>query len=245
MIFMLGYFHREHQNKEEMFNSIDTFLENIFIRTGSDQYYGAIAGPNKCFRYDRYKVKPYKGNRAEQAPYMDFWRPICTEYLVNTDNWSFDQPSHTYEADDLIGTAAVNLTIHNIDFTVCSPDKDLRTIVGFHYDYRKDEFCKIDEHHSSYNFFKLMIEGDDTDNIAGIPGYGPKKVKEKLDPLLETKAPLSSYVETVRSLYHKHFGEYYGGLIYQETFDTVALKFDMERKIQIYSVPQKAHPFEM
>lgn len=243
MIFMLGYVHKEHQNIGEMHSSIDVFLENIFIQTGADQYYGAIAGPNKCFRYELYKVKPYKGNRPEQAEYMNFWRPICKEYLQK--QYGFDMPEHTYEADDLIATASMQLRNDGHQFVICSPDKDLRTISGFHYDYLKNQFHTVDESQAAYNFYKLMIEGDDTDNIAGIPGQGPKKVKEKLDPLLDAKAPLSSYVETVKSLYHKHFGEYYGNLIFAETASTIELKFDEEREIKVHAVPQKAHPFDM
>lgn len=248
MIFMLGWVHKEHQNVNEMYQSVDTFLENLFIMTGADQYYGAIAGPHKCFRHNLYKVKSYKGNRPEQTDYMNFWRPIVSRYLI--EKWRFDlctkPPLEAYEADDLIFTAWQNIAFNvDLECIICSPDKDLRTIVGKHYDYRKNEFCQIDSHQATYNLFKLMIEGDDTDNIAGIPGQGPKKVKEKLDPLLEAKAPVSSYEELVKSLYHKHFGEYYGSLIYEETLRTICLVFDKEREIKIHSVPQKIHPLDM
>lgn len=243
MIFMLGYVNREHQNKHEMHESINVFLENLFITTGANQYYGAIAGPKKCFRYSLYKVKPYKGKRPEPPEYMNFWRPICTEYLQK--QYGFDMPEHTYEADDLIATASTQLKADGHETIICSPDKDLKTIPGLHYDYQKNQFHTVDESQAAYNFYKLMIEGDETDNIAGIPGYGIKKVKEKLDPLLESRAPLSSYVETVKSLYHRHFGEYYGDLIFAETARTIELVIDETREIKVHSVPQKAHPFEM
>lgn len=138
MIFMLGYVHREHQDVNEMYKSVDIFLENLFIQTRADQYYGAIAGPGKCFRYEVYKVKPYKGNRPDQTDYMNFWRPVVTRHLIN--NWNFDfcngEGALNYEADDLIFTAWNNVRLGtNLECIVCSPDKDLRTIVGMHFEY--------------------------------------------------------------------------------------------------------------
>ena len=245
MIFMLGYVHREHQNIEEMYKSVDTFLENIFIQTGADTYYGAIAGPCKCFRYDIYKVKEYKGIRPELSEYMEFWRPVISDYLK--DKWKFDWPKNALqgEADDLIFGAAHDCKDNGLEFVVCSPDKDLRTIAGMHFDYRKNEFVTVDVDQARYNFFTLILAGDDTDNIAGIPGYGPKKTKDKLWPLLEQKAETSSYEALVRSLYHKHFGEYYGNIVYHETKKTVSLMWDQQRKLQFYAVPREPHPFDI
>ena len=224
MIFMLGYVHREHQNVQEMHQSVDVFLENLFIQTGADMYYGAIAGPHKCNRYEIYKVKPYKGERPELSDYMQFWRPVVDQYL--REKWKFEQAHDGYEADDLIfGAAQLCNTMgsYGMDFIVCSPDKDLRTIPGMHFDYRKNEFSTVDEYQARYNFYTLILAGDDSDNIAGIPGYGPKKTKDKLWPLLEQKADRSSYESLVKELYYKHFGSYYGDIIYHETKKTVSL----------------------
>lgn len=244
MIFMLGYVHKDHQDKDEMYKSVDTFLENIFIQTGADMYYGAIAGEVKCHRHDLYKMKEYKGNRPEQNEYMNFWRPLVTDYLVT--QWKFDVPTSPDEgeADDLVFGVAHDCKANGVEFIVCSPDKDLRTIPGMHFDYRKNEFVTIDKDQARYNFFTLVLAGDDTDNIAGIPGYGPKKTKDKLWPLLEQKADTSSYETLVRELYHKHFGEYYGNIIYHETKKTVSLMWDQQRKVQLHNVPKEPHPFD-
>lgn len=243
--FMLGWVHREHQDKDLMYQSIDAFLENIFILTGADMYYGALAGDRPCFRYDIYKVKPYKGTRTELQDHMVFWKPIIVQYLK--DQWKFDYCTSVVtplEADDLVYTAALSLKAEGIDHCICSPDKDLKQITGTHFDYRTNEFCTVQEYQSHYNFFRLMIEGDTVDNIAGIPGMGEKKAQEKLNPLLKLEADHIAYENLVRDMYYKHFGRYYGEIIYTETKKTISLLWDRERKIEIHTVPQKAHPFE-
>lgn len=243
MIFILGYVHREHHNVQEMYQSIDAFLENLFIQTGADMYYGAIAGSHKCNRYEIYKVKPYKGERPELNDYMQFWRPVVDQYLQ--EKWKFEPAHKGYEADDLIFGVHCDCVANGIEeMIVCSPDKDLRTIAGIHFDYQKNEFTTVDEHQARYNFFTLMLAGDEVDNIAGIPGYGRKKTKDKLWPLLEQKADRSFYESLVKELYFRHFGPYYGDIIYHETKNTVSLMWDQTKKVQIHNVPKEPHPFD-
>ena len=239
--FMLGWVHKEHQNIDEMEKSVDTFLENLFLLTGADMYYGALAGNEQSFRHDVYKAKSYKANRADLQDHMIFWRPIVAGYLHG--KWKFDCQSGL-EADDLVNTAALSVKSQRHEFTVCGVDKDLKQIPGMHFDYRKNEFCTVDEHQATYNFFRMMLEGDTVDNIMGIPGMGEKKAQEKLKPLLESQAERITYEELVKSLYLKHFGPYYGEIIYKETEQTISLVWDHERKIEIHNVPKKEHPFE-
>lgn len=239
--YILGHVHRDHQFVDQMHSSIDSFLDNIFRQTGANMYYGALASEQPCFRYDLYKVKPYKGNRPELSEYMAFWKPIVMGYLKN--RWNFDY-ADGLEADDLINTAACSINAE-CEVVICSVDKDLKQIAGLHFNYRTNEFSKVDGKQAAYNFFTLMLMGDDTDNVAGIPGYGEKKTMEKLRPLLDAGADWSAYEELVRILYQKHFGPYYGNIIYEQTQNTIALVWDRERDIQFHSVPEKPHPFDL
>lgn len=259
--FMLGWHHKEHQDISIMHQAIDGFLHDLFVFTGADMYYGALGTSATCFRYNVYKVKPYKGTRGEIQEHMKFWRPVINEYLV--DHWKFDLAFHSkfpmsnlpfigadvLEADDLICTVHKELvnTTTDGEWIICSPDKDLKQLSGFHYNYAKTDQSveHVDVFQADYNFFKLMLEGDDSDNIAGIPGFGPKKTEEKLKPLLAQQADRTAYEGLVRNLYHKHFGAYYGDIIYTETEKTISLVWDQQRKIDIHPVPQKLHPFEM
>lgn len=250
--YVLGWHHREHQNKEEMYKAVDDFLDNIFIMTGADMYFGALGGYINCFRYDIYKMKGYKATRGELQEHMVFWKPVILEYLI--DKWKFQSAGYaktpfgvsTIEADDVVNTAAMFLIGQNEEFIICSPDKDMKQIPGKHFDYKTGVFVQVDENQANYNFFKLMIEGDDTDNIAGIPGQGPKKAEEKLKPLLESGfATRGDYERLVKELYQRHFGSYYGDIIYKETYDTIALVSDPDLAIIVQAVPMKAHPFDL
>jgi hypothetical protein len=255
--FMLGWHHKDHQDIPTMYQAVDKFLEDMFILTGVNMYYGALGTEAMCFRYNVYKLKPYKGTRVEIQEHMKFWKPVIKQYLI--DHWKFDVAYHSdfpmnnlpfmgadvLEADDLVYTAFKSiLKDSDQECIICSPDKDLKQLSGLNHDYRTGETCHVDIFQADYNFFKLMLEGDDTDNIAGIPGFGPKKTQEKLKPLLESQADRITYEELVKSLYLKHFGPYYGEIIYAETEKTISLVWDRERKIEIQSVPAKEHPFE-
>lgn len=189
--FMLGWHYREHRNIDEMHKAVDLFLENIFIMTGADMYYGALAGNEQSFRHDVYKVKPYKGNRKELDDHMVFWRPIVAGYLHG--HYKFDCQSGL-EADDLVYTASMALKAEGYDVMICSPDKDLKQIPGEHFDYRTSESCIIDIHQSYYNFFTLMLKGDDSDNISGkmVCLYLSNSVKP--DHLVEGNTEPSSYI---------------------------------------------------
>lgn len=240
--YILGWTHKESQDVLGMHAAIDSFVGDIFTMTGATHYFGALASDDiRYFRYEVYKAKPYKGGRVDD-PHMVFWKPVVKAYLK--EKWKFID-SGVLEADDLIGLAAKNCRTEGVDFVICSPDKDLRQIQGMHYDYRTQNFVSVSYNDCLLNLFTLMIEGDKTDNIMGIPGKGEKATKEKLYPLHARNAPYTEYHSVVWDMYIRHFGLYYGYIIFNETFKTVSLCYDIEpdRDIVIHSVPEKEHPF--
>ena len=64
---------------------------------------------------------------------------------------------------------------------ICTIDKDLDMIAGEHYNWRKGERYVVDQPHADLFFMKQLLEGDRTDNIQGIPRYGPKKAQAVID----------------------------------------------------------------
>lgn len=93
--------------------------------------------------------------------------------------------SDTHEADDLIAIRARELGESNC--IIVSMDKDLKQIVGIHYDYYRDKETKqtrglsiTTKETSTYLFCYLMIAGDSSDNIAGIKRFGEKKTNKLL-----------------------------------------------------------------
>lgn len=201
----------------EMYGAVDQAVIGILQATQADRYLGAIGDRQKCFRYQVAKFKPYKGKRGEPMPWLTLWKPVI-EHRFRTE-WGFISIPDL-EADDIIGLAHQRL--EEIDTVphatiVCSPDKDMRQLPGRHFDYKKLDFADVSQADADYNLAFLMIAGDSSDGVAGIPGAGEKKAKEKLKEGLEKNLFPD---QVVRSMYYKHFGDHYGDIIYHEN-DTV------------------------
>jgi hypothetical protein len=56
-------------------------------------------------------------------------------------------------------------------------------VVGWHYNFVKDNLYYVNQQTASFNFYKQFLTGDAVDNIKGVHGIGPKKA----DKLLEGK----------------------------------------------------------
>lgn len=226
--------------------AVDQLLIGIFQATDATHYMGAIGhADSKCFRYSIAKHKPYKGTRkTEQEDWVKRWKPVIMKHLRET--WHFT--SHPdLEADDLVCLAAETFK-GGVDvpcpFVVCSPDKDLRQIPGVHYDYKKMDFADVSSVQADRNFWTQMLTGDDSDNIAGVPGLGPKKADEKLNKADQEQV---FYEQVVRAEYFRYFDDYYGQVIYDATFNILSLvttrhawfTSDMLDAIKICEVPGK------
>ena len=94
-----------------------------------------------------------------------------------------------YEADDIIGTIAKETAKKGVDVVIVTGDKDMLQLVGQHvvmYDPMKK--VEINLHnfdtHSKMKQATFMVEkcfaGDKSDNVPGIHGFGPVKVKKYL-----------------------------------------------------------------
>lgn len=216
---MIGWHQREHDDETRGRAELDKWMEEFLLLTGANGYLGILA-PKKegYFRSVHYHVQKYKGNRSPRPDWIKQWGPVLEDQLL--DKWGFLRSPDMWETDDMIALLATELhrygtsggTVH-----ICSPDKDLKQIPGYHLNYQKvDESGayqqeEVDERKSRKNYFLQLLTGDSTDNILGIPGIGPKKAEAILgdEPYL--------WNTQVRLAYHKHFGEYYGEVILEET----------------------------
>lgn len=205
----------------EMYGAVDQFIIGILQAVGATHYLGAIGDKTKCFRYQVAKFKPYKAQRKEPDAWFRLWKPVIEHRL--REEWDFVSVPEL-EADDIIALAhelyydsrAPIDVPDGEDITtvvVCSPDKDLRQLPGQHFDYKKVDFAEVSQEDADYNLAFLMIAGDSSDGVAGIPGAGEKKAKEKLK---EGKGNGQFPDQVVRSMYYKHFGDHYGQIIYRE-----------------------------
>lgn len=209
----------------EMYGAVDQAVIGILQACGATHYLGAIGDKAPCFRYKLAKFKPYKGGRKEPEPWFKLWKPVIEKRF--REEWKFVSIPGL-EADDIIALAndrdvlIINEgTLQSEGKTIiCSPDKDLRQMPGRFFDYKKVDFFDVDKDQSEYNLAFQMIAGDSSDGVAGIPGAGEKKAKEKLK---EGKEAGLFYDQVVRNMYYKHFGNHYGDIIYNENMAVLSL----------------------
>lgn len=118
----------------------------------------------------RYSIDAnYKANRK------DFVRPIHYDFLRDTllNDWNATEV-FGMEADDALG-------IHQDESTIiCSIDKDLDQIPGWHFNFVKGLKYEVSEEEGIRNFYTQLLMGDRTDNVQGIDGIGPKKAAKIL-----------------------------------------------------------------
>ena len=100
------------------------------------------------------------------------------------------------EADDRIGIDGYAGT-----HIICTLDKDLDMIPGWHFNFRKKELYTVNPEDGDRFFYKQLLTGDATDNIPGLFKRLGKKVTKKVwEPLDEMYDPAEMF-EYVRNVY--------------------------------------------
>lgn len=90
------------------------------------------------------------------------------------------------EGDDSLGIM-LTMAPDPSQVVVASVDKDMHTIPGRHYNWRKEEegVVTVDAFNAFYFFMYQTLVGDSVDGYPGLKGCGPKGAAKILDPLLE------------------------------------------------------------
>ncbi len=215
IIYIIAWHHKDLEDIGETVvqKSCDNLVQNILTAAKADSYIGCFSKA-PTFRHAAYKYASYKGNRKEKPDWVLKWEVVIKTHLIN--KWGFIDPTHFVEADDIICSLWYAIDDWE-NVIICSPDKDLKQIPGYHLDYRKieDGVVYVEPHTAMTNFWTQMLTGDSVDNIAGIPGLGIVKASKILKELTD-QHPLT-YLQEVKNQYLKYFGSYYGDLIYNET----------------------------
>ena len=141
--------------------------------------------------------------RAERPPeYEGTKRPVkeVLEALLGTVNVRLEG----LEADDVIATAAFASQADRV--IVVSGDKDLQQLQGGNISYydigskgfmsTREILCKWHVRRTSQVAIALAIQGDSSDKIAGIRGWGAKKV-EKLFEAVKSDMPFDKALDTI------------------------------------------------
>lgn len=217
MVYIVAYHFKESRDLSDLMfleMKCQTLLDSILTATSCEDYVAAFSS-SFYHRTEIYKYANYKGERGDKPEWLTFWSPYIKEYYTKI---GFVRAAEGYEADDFLYHTYVHA--ENPEMLVyCSPDKDMKQIPGVHYDYGQSKLVVVSELQAAKMFYTLMLEGDTSDNITGVPGIGPVKAQALLEPCLEW----SDMYLVVLNKYIAAFGAYYGGIIFDETFNTVRL----------------------
>jgi len=147
----------------------------------------------------------YKANRdappEELVPQFPFFREIASTMGLPV----LELPG--YEADDVIGTLTKRLASNGIETVVVTADKDLMQLVGGPvtlWDTMRDRRTGVAEVREKFGVDPdkvvevLGLIGDDSDNIPGVAGVGPKTAAQLIERYGSVEAVLNS-VENIRA----------------------------------------------
>jgi len=199
-------------------------IEGIKQAIGTDNILSLLTGKGN-FRDEVSDLEPYKGNR-EGSTKPFHWQTV--DELLKGEYGAVEV--HGNEADDVLGLTARAEQAKGRTPVICSRDKDLRMVEGWHYSWPCGEhqpekpLYYISEEEGERWFWTQMLTGDATDNIMGCgfridkiyksgarkgqpyrqrQGIGPKAAEGILVNCKSTK----DYFKLVRSSYIKIFGE--------------------------------------
>lgn len=168
----------------------DRMMHSILEATDADSFSVYLTAPNN-FRYAIYP--DYKAHRKdkEKPPHLG----TCKQFLIDEWNAIFEDD---LEADDLMG-------IHQdkeggeqgFETVICTIDKDLLQIPGYHYNFVKETFTTVSQLEGIRFFYKQMLIGDVADNLKGVDKIGPVKAGKLLDSITDE----TIMMQTVCSLY--------------------------------------------
>lgn len=172
----------------EYTNGVYGFLNILlkFIEEEKPTYIGiAFDLPKPTFRSEKYEA--YKGNRKSMPDELRPQIPLMKSLLEKMNIPTFEIEG--FEADDILGTLAVDATKNNIDAVIVSGDRDLLQVARDNIKikipktkggkteveeyFEKDVIEKIGVTPKEYIDVKALM-GDTSDNIPGVPSIGEK-----------------------------------------------------------------------
>lgn len=187
---------------------LEGVIKKIIDASGADEYVMYLTGKDN-FRNDIATIKPYKGHRISPKPFhyqkiKDYLQSSKKHKVITVDGYEADDAMSIAQYDSLFNKGEVDGSI------ICSRDKDLRMVPGWHYSWasgkqkEKDPFY-VSEVQGWRWFFTQLLTGDPTDNIPGLYKIGPKHAETHL---AKADNELGWY-DIVQHQYECRFGSYW------------------------------------
>jgi hypothetical protein len=174
----------------------------ILDTLGTTKYQAFLSDSANNFRL---KLFPnYKGNRSSEKPVH---HTALRDYLLS--KWKA-KVAEGEEADDALGiwqtgNAQFFGSLEESDTCICSIDKDLMQIPGYHFNWVTGVKRFVTSTEARYRFWYQVLVGDSTDNITpkqglSCPGIGP----EKAYAALEGETSGLGYFKACQALFRKY-----------------------------------------
>jgi hypothetical protein len=156
---------------QAVYHTVDKFIENVVTSAKADDYKILLTGEGN-YRELEATIRPYKGQRSSEKP-LNFYK--ISEYLKRKHG---ALTVDGMEADDALGIEQYGVKGDQESWdssVICTIDKDLDMIPGYHYNWNKDLLYFVTEDNAICNFYRQLLKGDSVDNIEGCPGVGEKR----------------------------------------------------------------------
>lgn len=232
----LLYLHGNNHYYEE---AITKHLSDTMTALNSYKYIGILDNLDSSLNFRKnVSTTGYKKNRSKEDlldrfPYFYEVRDL----LINKFGFYI---ASGIEADDAVGIVAEHLKETNYpecfksadyNYVICSIDKDLKQIKGYHYDLKKHTLSRVDEDTLVMNedtgkktleasgdamLFAQVLMGDPTDSIIGIPKCGQIKAFK----ILESCTNKEEYLNAAYKEYVRYYGDK-ANEMFKENFNLV------------------------
>jgi len=133
------------------------------------------------FRAELATIKPYKGNRTAPRPYH---YDALRQYMVEKHGAKVVNGIEADDAVSIIQWRGRQKTPKHPRTIICTVDKDLLMVPGFHYNTREKEAWYQSPEEAQLAFYRQLLTGDGTDNIPGCHGIGKARASVILPSLL-------------------------------------------------------------
>lgn len=188
LLYRIG-FSTQDEDENIAMSRMNEYIDNIVYGCECSTYNVYLTDSKGNFRNTIYPL--YKANRVQAKPkHYQFLK----DYLLRYEKAILAEGQ---EADDALG---IEQTKQGDNSIICSLDKDLNQIPGWHYNFVKMERYYVTEEEGRSFLYKQILMGDATDNIPGLPKVGPKKADKFLEGIVDENA----LKEKVIAVYKKY-----------------------------------------